>query len=114
VTGRLALGKPEAGGANLAVAGGGLWVAVGDKLQRRSLPGGQVTAQVTLRGADNSMVAASPAGTVLLDGEAHEGIGAVAAVPHRRSVRWKASLAASTLARSVPAADQGVASAPSG
>jgi hypothetical protein len=77
VTARLALGSQETGAPTLAVAGDGLWVAVIGKLLRLSLPGGEVTAKITLPGADSSMVAANAAGTVLLDGEADEGSGAV-------------------------------------
>ena len=77
VTGRHMLGTRETGGAYLAAAGGGLWVAVGGKLLRLSLPGGRVTTAVTLRNADDSMAADNAAGTILLDGEADEGAGAV-------------------------------------
>jgi hypothetical protein len=77
VTGRQALGAQRTGAGYLAVAGGGLWAASGDELLRLSLPGGHVTARVALRGASNSMVAANATGTILLDGEADWGSGAV-------------------------------------
>jgi hypothetical protein len=69
VTGR----RPIGGGGNqgftgyvLAAAGGGLWVAGGDRLLRLSLPAGAVTASVPLPGAATSQVAANSPGTVLV------------------------------------------------
>jgi hypothetical protein len=78
VTGRLALGVTLDVTGNLAEAGGALWVAFGDKLLRLSLPGGRITARVALpKGTNQSMVAADPAGTILLDGAAEDGGGAL-------------------------------------
>lgn len=57
----------------LAVAGGGLWVAGGDRLLRLSLPGGAIAASVALPGAASSDVSANAAGTVLVVGEADSG-----------------------------------------
>jgi hypothetical protein len=71
-----------AGGNDLAAAGGELWAASGGRLLRVSPRTGRVTAMVPLASAatsnaDNSDVAASAAGTVLVVGEAREGLGAV-------------------------------------
>jgi hypothetical protein len=78
VTGRLALGQTLDDTGNLAEAGGWLWVAFGGELLRLSLPDGRITARVALpRGTDQSMVAADPAGTTLLDGAAEGGGGAL-------------------------------------
>jgi hypothetical protein len=79
--GRWALG----GGSNhaflhydLAVAGGYLWIAAGNRLLRMALPAGGVALSVSLPGAASSDVAADTAGTVLFDGEANdEGAGMV-------------------------------------
>jgi hypothetical protein len=57
-------------GYTLAVAGGWLWVADGDRLLRLSLPAGSPTLSVPLPGAGSSDVSADPSGTFLLDGEA--------------------------------------------
>jgi hypothetical protein len=64
-------------GGSLAVAGGGLWVAGGNRLLRLSLPEGNVIASVALPGADRSDVASNTAGTILVVGEADEGRGAL-------------------------------------
>jgi hypothetical protein len=64
-------------GANLAVAGGALWVTSGSRLLRVSLRTGRVIAAVPLPGADASAVGASADGTVLVVSEAREGAGAV-------------------------------------
>ena len=62
----------------LAVAGGGLWVAAGNRLLRLSLPGGTITASIDLAGAASSDLSANAAGTVLVVGESDDGgIGAV-------------------------------------
>jgi hypothetical protein len=68
--------RPIGGGGNqgfsghvLAAAGGGLWVAGGDRLLRLSLPGGTLTASVPLPGAATSEVAANSPGTVLVAAE---------------------------------------------
>ena len=62
----------------LAVAGGGLWAAAGNRLLRLSLPGARITASINMPGAATSDLSADPAGTVLLVGEADSsGRGAV-------------------------------------
>lgn len=69
VTGRRWIGGGDNqgfAGHSLAVAGGGLWVAGGDRLLRLSLPGGAVTASVPLPGTAFSEVAANSSGTVLV------------------------------------------------
>ena len=76
VTGRWRVGT--AGGAGwdaqvLAVAGGGLWVAGGNRLLRLSLPGGRVMASVALAGAASSDLSSNAAGSVLVVGEADSG-----------------------------------------
>ena len=72
VTGR----RPVGGGGNqgfsghvLAVSGGGLWVAGGDRLLRLSVPAGAVTASLPLPAAATSQVAADSPGTVLVVAE---------------------------------------------
>jgi len=65
------------GGGDLAAAGGALWLASGRRLLRVSLRTGQVIAVVPLAGADTSGVGANADGSVLVVGEAHEGVGAV-------------------------------------
>ena len=61
-----------------ALAGGGLWVAGGDRLERFSLPRGRITASIRLPGAVASDVTADSAGTVLVVSEAdHDGIGRI-------------------------------------
>lgn len=78
VTRRLALGVTLDDTGTLAMAGSWLWVAFSDKLLRLSVPDGRITAQIALpKGTDQSMVAADPTGTILLDGEAEDGGGAV-------------------------------------
>jgi hypothetical protein len=57
----------------LVVAGGGLWVADGNRLLRLSLPGGTMTASIALPGAASSDLSANAAGTVLVVGEADSG-----------------------------------------
>lgn len=62
----------------LAVAGGGIWVAGGNRLLHLSLPGGRVMASIILPGAASSDLSANTAGTVLAVGEADSsGRGAV-------------------------------------
>jgi hypothetical protein len=51
--------------------------AAAGNLIRLSLPSGQVTARLRIPGADSSTVAADASGTMLLVGEAREGIGAL-------------------------------------
>ena len=65
--------RPVGGGGNqgfsghvLAVVGGGLWVAGGDRLLRLSVPAGAVTASLPLPAAATSQVAADSPGTVLV------------------------------------------------
>ncbi len=65
------------GGGSLALAGGGLWVAGEDRLLRLSLSEGNVIASVSLPGANRSDVASNAAGTILVVGEADEGLGAL-------------------------------------
>jgi hypothetical protein len=65
------------GGGSLALAGGGLWVAGEDRLLRLSLPEGNVIASVPLPGANRSDVASNAAGTILVLGEANDGLGAL-------------------------------------
>jgi hypothetical protein len=78
VTRRLALGVTLDDTETLATAGGWLWAAFSDKLLRLSVPDGVITARIALpKGTDQSMVAADPTGTILLDGEAQGGGGAV-------------------------------------
>ena len=60
-------------GGDLAVAGGALWAADGNRLLRVSLPAGRVTAAVPLPGAFTSVLSASAGGTVLAVGEADDG-----------------------------------------
>jgi hypothetical protein len=57
----------------IVVAGGGLWVAGGNRLLHLSLPGGTVTASIALPGAASSDLSANAAGTVLIVGEADSG-----------------------------------------
>lgn len=64
-------------GGSLALAGGGLWVAGEDRLLHLSLPGGNVIASVALPGANRSDVASNAAGTILVVGEANDGLGAL-------------------------------------
>jgi hypothetical protein len=64
-------------GADLAAAGGALWVTSGGRLLRVSLRTGKVIDVLPLAGADTSGVGASASGTVLVVSEAHEGVGAV-------------------------------------
>ena len=62
----------------LAVAGGGIWVAGGNRLLHLSLPGGRVLDSIRLPGAASSDLSANAAGTVLAVGEAdRSGRGAV-------------------------------------
>jgi len=95
VTGRKWIG----GGGNqglsghvLAVAGGGLWVAGGDRLLRLSLPAGAVTASVPLPGAAASQVATDSPGTVLV---AEETTSLGSGILQRRDPATGALLAAS-------------------
>ena len=65
-------------GSHLAVAGGALWVAGGDRLLRVSLVTGQVIAALRLPGAATSGVAANGNGTTLVVSEANDsGVGSV-------------------------------------
>jgi hypothetical protein len=57
----------------LAVAGGGLWVAGGNRLLHLALPQGRITASIILPGAASSDLSANSAGTVLVVGEADSG-----------------------------------------
>lgn len=56
----------------LVVAGGGLWVAGGNRLLRLSLPEGRITASIILPGVGSDL-SANSAGTVLVVGEADSG-----------------------------------------
>jgi outer membrane protein assembly factor BamB len=76
----------------LAAAGGGLWVAGGDRLLRLSLPAGAVTASVPLPGAAASQVAADSSGTVLV---AEETTSIGSGILQRRDPATGALLAAS-------------------
>ena len=58
---------------HLAVAGGALWMAAGDRLLRVSLTTGQVIATIPLPGSYSSDVAANQGGTVLVASEADDG-----------------------------------------
>ena len=76
VTGRWPLGPanaPRLAAQLLVVAGGGLWVADGNRLLRFSLPGGAATTAIVLAKAASSDLAANAAGTVLIVGEADAG-----------------------------------------
>ena len=76
VTGRWRLGASrfQAWGYRvLAVAGGRLWVAAGDRLLHLSLPGARVTGSIILPGAASSDLSANARGTVLVVGEANSG-----------------------------------------
>ena len=76
VTGRWRLGAArfQAWGYQvLAVAGGGLWVADGNRLLRLSLPGARVTGSIILPRAASSDLSANTAGTALVVGEADGG-----------------------------------------
>ena len=91
--------RPIGGGGNqgfsghvLAAAGGGLWVAGGDRLLRLSLPAGAVTASVPLPGAATSQVAANSPGTVLV---AEETTSIGSGILQRRDPATGALLAAS-------------------
>jgi hypothetical protein len=82
VTGEISIGGRSYGGltgsgADLAAAGGALWVTSGGRLLRVSLRTGTVIAVVPLPGADTAGVSASAGGTVLVVSEAREGLGAV-------------------------------------
>ncbi len=57
----------------LAVAGGGLWAAGGNRLLRLSLPGARITASIIMPGAASSDLSADAAGTVLIVGESDSG-----------------------------------------
>lgn len=78
-TGQWSLGRTpqQTGAGSMAVAGGGLWVAAGDRLLRVSPGNGSVTLSVPLPGAVGSDVAADAAGTILVDGRLNPGGGAV-------------------------------------
>jgi hypothetical protein len=70
---RRQLGPGNAGqwlATTMAVAGGGLWVAAGNRLVHLLMPAGQVAASVSLPHAATSDVSADTSGTVLLVGEA--------------------------------------------
>ena len=70
-------GQPRAAQV-LAIAGGGIWVAGGNRLLHLSLPGGRVMDSIILPGAASSDLSANTAGTVLAVGEADSsGRGAV-------------------------------------
>jgi hypothetical protein len=76
VTGRWRLGGSRElawGYEVLAVAGGGLWVADGNRLLHLSLPGARVTGSIVLPGAASSDLSANAAGTILVVGEADSG-----------------------------------------
>jgi hypothetical protein len=76
VTGRWQVGTggwPRSVAQALVVAGGGLWVAAGNRLLHLSLPGGTITASIALPGAASSDLSANAAGTVLVVGEADSG-----------------------------------------
>ncbi len=62
---------------DLAVAGGAFWVADKNRLLRISPTSGAVTLTIPLPGATSSDVASNAAGTVLIDGEANDGHGAL-------------------------------------
>lgn len=71
-------GAPYGATQVLAVAGGGLWVAGGNRLLHLSLPGGTIIASIALPGAASADLSADAAGTVLVVGEADSGgLGAV-------------------------------------
>jgi hypothetical protein len=92
LTGRwqLAASPVRAWGSHLAAAGGGLWMAAGDRLLRLSLPEARLTTSVTLAGAYSSELSANAAGTVLIVSEADStGRGSV----QRRDPRTGALLA---------------------
>lgn len=95
VTGRRRIGGDGNQGFSghvLAVAGGGLWVAGGDRLLRLSLPAGALTASVSLPGVGTSEVAANSPGTVLVAEETNS-IGS--GILQRRDPATGALLAAS-------------------
>jgi hypothetical protein len=71
-------------GSHLAVAGGALWAAGGDRLLRVSLTTGRVIATVPLPGAYTSGVAANGKGTVLVVSEAN--VGGIGSVQRRDPV----------------------------
>jgi hypothetical protein len=82
-------GQPYGAGV-LAVAGGGLWAAGGNRLVHLSLPAGRVLESIILPGAASSDLSADAAGTALIVGEADSGgSGAV----ERRDPRTGALLA---------------------
>ena len=71
-------GAPPRAAQTLVVAGGGLWVAGGNRLLHLSLPEGRITASIILPGAASLDLSANSAGTVLVVGEADSsGRGAV-------------------------------------
>lgn len=72
----------------MAAAGGQLWVAAGDRLVRMSFDGA-VIGSVSLSSGAISTVASNAAGTVLIDGEATNGAGAL----QRRDPRTGALIA---------------------
>ncbi len=82
-----------AGGASMAIAGGSLWVAAGPALVRVSLPGGGLSAIVSLGDAISSSVAADSTGKVLVLGEANN---AGTSIIERRNPTTGTLLAAST------------------
>jgi hypothetical protein len=73
VTGEWDVPGPEDAGSSLAVAGAGIWVAVGDRLTRISAATGQATTSVLLAGADYSNVATDSTGSVLVISEGVDG-----------------------------------------
>jgi hypothetical protein len=79
VTGRWALGGGQSALSDhdLVGAGGALWVAEADRLLRISRTDGAITLSVPLPGANTSDVATNAAGTLLIDGEADDGQGAL-------------------------------------
>jgi hypothetical protein len=90
VTGELSLSTARSpAGAHLAYAGGWLWADGGGRLARVSPSGDDVTANIALRGAASSNVAASPNGSVLIVSSGPAG------AVQRRDPRTGALLAAS-------------------
>lgn len=74
------------GRGTMALAGGELWVASGDRLDRFSLPHVVMTQTIELPGAASSDVTTDPAGSALVVSEADEGgTGMLGARPGDRS-----------------------------
>jgi hypothetical protein len=62
---------------HVVLAGGWLWVCVGDRLYRISPHSGRITVKISLGGANSSDMSSSATGQQILVSEANDGIGAI-------------------------------------